>query len=123
MSVDDKPQNHFHGDFDRNQVDVDLDKFMDILHENSELKDRIRELESDASINPWQKWIHAAKTIDAWRLFPRAFISIYMVLLYASTIWFMELGEPSLAQAGLISTIVGAGAAWFGLYTSSNGDK
>jgi len=123
MSVDDKTENHFHGDFDRNQVDVDLDKFMNILHENTELKDRIRELESDASINPWQKWIHAAKTIDAWRLFPRAFISIYMVLLYASTIWFMELGEPILAQAGLISTIVGAGAAWFGLYTSSNGDK
>jgi len=121
--VDDKPHKHFHGDFDRNQVDVDLDKFMEILHENNELKETIRDLESDASINPWQKWIHAAKTIDAWRLFPRAFISIYMVLLYVSTIWFMELDDPSLSQAGLISTVVGAGAAWFGLYTSSNGDK
>jgi len=123
MSVDEDGKNRFQGDFDRNEVEVDLDKFMSILHDNNELKDRIRELEHDATINPWQKWIHAAKTIDAWRLFPRAFISIYMVLLYVSTIWFMELSEPSLAQAGLISTIVGAGAAWFGLYTSSNGDK
>ena len=72
-----------------------------------------------SSINPWQKWIHAAKTIDAWRLFPRAFISVYMVLLYYSTMWFMELESPDLAQAGLISTVVGAGAAWFGLYTRS----
>ena len=36
---------HFHGDFDRNEVEVDLDRFMAILHENSELKDQIRELQ------------------------------------------------------------------------------
>lgn len=117
----DKKQ-HFHGDFDRNEVEVDLDRFMAILHENSDLKDQIRELKMEHAINPWQKWVHAAKTIDAWRLFPRAFISVYMVLLYFSTMWFMELDSPDLAQAGLISTVVGAGAAWFGLYTRSSGD-
>jgi hypothetical protein len=31
----------------------------------------------------------------------------------------MDLPEPSLEQSGLISILVGAGAAWFGLYTSS----
>ena len=31
----------------------------------------------------------------------------------------MDLAEPSLEQSGLISVLVGAGAAWFGLYTSS----
>jgi hypothetical protein len=36
--------------------------------------------------------------------------------------WFMSLEQPDLAQAGLISTVVGAGAAWFGLYTRSHGD-
>jgi hypothetical protein len=36
--------------------------------------------------------------------------------------WFMDLDEPELSQAGLISTVIGAGAAWFGLYTRSNGD-
>ena len=121
MSTND-PNNEFRGDFDRNEVEVDLDRFMAILHENSQLKDEIRELKSEHSVNPWQKWIHAAKTIDAWRLFPRAFITVYMVLLYYSTMWFMSLEQPDLAQAGLISTVVGAGAAWFGLYTRSHGD-
>ena len=44
--------------------------------------------------------------------------------------WFMGLENPTLEQSGLISIIVGAGAAWFGLYAgtsksskSFNGDK
>ena len=37
--------------------------------------------------------------------------------------WFMELPEPSLEQSGLISIIVGAGAAWFGLYAGTSGPK
>lgn len=112
----------FVGDFDRNEVEIDLSKFMDLLKENTDLKDRIRDLESDASINPWQKWVHFAKTLDAWRIFPRAFITVYMFLLYYTTMWFMALEAPSLEQSGLISVIVGAGAAWFGLYTRSKGD-
>ena len=116
------PRDHFHGDFDRNEVEMDLNKFMDLLKENGDLKDRIRDLESDSSINPWQKYVHFARTIDAWRLFPRAFITVYMFLLYYTTMWFMELESPSLEQSGLISVIVGAGAAWFGLYTRSKGD-
>jgi hypothetical protein len=31
----------------------------------------------------------------------------------------MALPEPNNAQAGLVSVIVGAGAAWFGLYVNS----
>tara|TARA_B000000609_G_C23987868_1_gene248137 strand:- start:510 stop:611 length:102 start_codon:yes stop_codon:yes gene_type:complete len=31
----------------------------------------------------------------------------------------MSLENPTLEQSGLISIVVGAGAAWFGLYTSS----
>jgi hypothetical protein len=31
----------------------------------------------------------------------------------------MDLADPTLEQSGLISVLVGAGAAWFGLYTSS----
>jgi len=112
----------FSGDFSRNEVQLDLDRFMEVLHENSELKDKIRDLEFEDKINPWQKYVHLAKSLDAWRIFPRAFISVYMVLLYYSTIWFMDLQEPTLEQSGLISVIVGAGAAWFGLYTRSNGD-
>jgi len=87
------------------------------------------ELDIDTNINntganPYQKSIHLAKAVDAWRIFPRLFLSVYMFLLYYSTMWFMDLPQPSLEQSGLISIIVGAGAAWFGLYAgTSNSSK
>ena len=87
------------------------------------------ELDIDTNINntganPYQKSIHLAKAVDAWRIFPRLFLSVYMFLLYYSTMWVMDLPEPSLEQSGLISIIVGAGAAWFGLYAgTSNSSK
>ena len=33
--------------------------------------------------------------------------------------WFIGLEEPTMEQSGLISILVGAGAAWFGLYVNS----
>ena len=72
------------------------------------------------SANPYQKWIHLARAIDSWRIFPRLFLSVYIFLLYYSTMWFMGLEDPSLEQSGLISIIVGAGAAWFGLYAGTS---
>ena len=109
----------FSGDMSRNEVEIDLSKFMEMVTENNDLKQKIFELEHDDKKNPWQKWIFAAKTIDAWRIIPRAFLGIYMYLLYYATFWFMDLADPTLEQSGLISVLVGAGAAWFGLYTSS----
>jgi hypothetical protein len=117
-------QNKFSGDMDRNEVEMDLNKFMDMIREISDLKDKIRELESDSKVNPHQKWIHLARAVDSWRIFPRVFLSVYIFLLYYSTMWFMGLENPSLEQSGLISIIVGAGAAWFGLYAgTSNSSK
>ena len=117
-------QNRFSGDMDRNEVEMDLNKFMDMIREISDLKDKIRDLESDSKVNPHQKWIHLARAVDSWRIFPRVFLSVYIFLLYYSTMWFMSLEEPSLEQSGLISIIVGAGAAWFGLYAgTSNSSK
>ena len=37
----------FSGDMDRNEVEIDLSKFMALLQEKSDLKDRIRELEDE----------------------------------------------------------------------------
>ena len=114
----------FGGDMDRNEVEIDLSKFMELLQEQSKLKDRIRELEDEGTKNPHQKWIFLAQAVDSWRIFPRVFLSVYIFLLYYSTMWFMALDEPSLEQSGLISIIVGAGAAWFGLYAgTSNSSK
>jgi len=110
----------FSGDMDRNEVEIDLNKFMALLSEKSALKDRIRELEDERNDNPYQKWIFVAQAIDSWRLIPRAFLSVYMYLLYYVVFWYMDLVDPSMEQSGLISVVVGAGAAWFGLYTSSS---
>ena len=67
----------------------------------------------------YQSIVDLAKAIDAWRIFPRAFILTYMYILIKVVHWFMALPKPSMEQAGLVSIVVGAGAAWFGLYTNS----
>ena len=116
-------QGRFGGDMDRNEVEIDLNKFMDMIQEISELKGKIRDLEDVTNVNPWQKVIHLAQAVDSWRLFPRAFLSIYMYLLYYTTFWFMDLEAPTFEQSGLISIVVGAGAAWFGLYAGTSGSS
>lgn len=70
--------------------------------------------------NKYKKWIYLAQAIDSWRIFPRIFITTYIVLLYQVVNWFMELEDPSMEQSGLVSVVVGAGAAWFGLYLGSS---
>jgi hypothetical protein len=67
----------------------------------------------------YQKIIDLAKALDAWRIFPRLFILSYMYILIKVVHWFMALPAPTMEQAGLVSIVVGAGAAWFGLYTNS----
>jgi hypothetical protein len=114
------PSGRFGGDMDRNEVEMDLNKFMAMVQEIGELKDKIRDLEDVKNNNPFQKVIFVAQAVDSWRIFPRAFLSIYMYLLYYTTFWFMDLPEPSFEQSGLISIVVGAGAAWFGLYAGTN---
>ena len=74
----------------------------------------------DLGINPYAKIIHLARAIDAWRIFPSVFITTYIFLLYKVVIWYMALGNPSMEQSGLVSIVVGAGAAWFGLYTGTS---
>lgn len=69
-------------------------------------------------------WLHIApEYFSRWRLFPRAFISMYIYLLYDVVQWFMLLPEPNSQQAGLVSVLVGSGAAWFGLYVNSSSTK
>ena len=65
----------------------------------------------------YQRTIDLAYAIDQWRIFPRIFISTYIYLLYKVVTWYMALEAPTMEQSGLVSVVVGAGAAWFGLYT------
>lgn len=84
------------------------------------------DLEVDTSVkdlgpNPYVKLIHMARAVDSWRIFPRIFITVYIILLYQVVHWYMALGtDATMEQSGLVSVVVGAGAAWFGLYTGSS---
>ena len=102
----------FGGDMDRNEVEMDLNKFMSMIQEIGELKEKIRDLEDETNVNPWQKVIHLARAIDAWRIFPRIFV-----------IWFMNLPDPNLEQSALVSVVVGAMGVVFGVYSGKSGQS
>ena len=117
-------QDKFAGDMSRNEVEIDLNKFMAMVSEIGELKGKIMEMEMALEPdNPWQRWIWFSNMIDAYRIFPRAFLTVYIYLLYYCTMWFMALEAPTFEQSGLISIVVGAGAAWFGLYAGTSKNK
>jgi len=56
--------------------------------------------------------------LDKWRLWPRLIITLYGYAFYRTTEWFMALEDPSNAQAGFVSVIVGAGAGFYSVYVS-----
>jgi hypothetical protein len=95
-----------------------------VSKENTVTKKVTVELEVDTSVkdlgpNPYTNLIHLAKAVDSWRIFPRIFITTYIYLLYNVVVWYMNIPTPTMEQSGLVSIVVGAGAAWFGLYTGS----
>ena len=126
MKDDTAMSDQFSGDLSRNEVEMDLSKFLEIMKDNSDLKDQIRDLQGPAQaekVNPFQKWIHLAKTVDAWRIFPRIFVGVYIYLVYEVVLWFMTIEEPNLEQAGLVSIVVGAMGAVFGIYAGTSGQS
>ena len=62
-----------------------------------------------------------AGLLDKFRVIPRLVMLSYIFAFYTSVKWFMGLEDPTNAQAMFISTIVGAGAAFFGLYVGKPG--
>lgn len=74
-------------------------------------------LKSKVNTNTW--FWHAPEYFSRWRIFPRAFIIVYFWLIVQTAMWFMGITTPTPAQAAFASAIIGAGAAWFGLYVNS----
>ena len=62
-----------------------------------------------------------AGLIDKFRFIPRLVMLAYIFAFWKSVTWFMGLVDPTNSQAMYISTIVGAGAAFFGLYVGKPG--
>jgi hypothetical protein len=117
-----------HHGFDMSTSDEELDENWEDMSSNasspSEPPKIITKVKREnLSQNPYRRWIYLARAIDAWRPFPRLFISLYIYLLYSVVTWYLALPDPTMEQSGLISIIVGAGAAWFGLYVNSGGGK
>ena len=65
-----RPSGQFAGDMDRNEVEMDLNKFMAMIEEIGQLKDKIRDLEDVKNNHPYQKCIFVAQAVDSWRIFP-----------------------------------------------------
>ena len=82
-------------------------------------------VEVDRSTTEAASWYNAshAQAIDKWRIWPRLLITLYGIMFYQTTAWFMSLPDPTNAQSAFVSVVVGAGAAWFGLYCGSGGNK
>lgn len=59
------------------------------------------------------------ETLDQWRLLPRILMFTMIVMTYRVVEWFMELPDPSLEQAGLVSVMTGALTGAFGLFLGS----
>ena len=94
-----------------------------LIKKKIELEVEFDTTEKPVVANQFQRWLDLAEVLDAYRLFPRAFISVYMYLLIQTVDWFMTIPDPNASQAGLISVVVGAGAAWIGLYTSTGSGR
>lgn len=56
--------------------------------------------------------------LDKWRIWPRMIITLYGIAFYRTTEWFMDLQDPTNAQAGFVSVVVGAGAGFYGIYVN-----
>lgn len=67
--------------------------------------------------------VEIPQLMSNWRLIPRLFMVLYGMAFYQTMTWFMALDNPNNAQAGFVSVVVGAGAAWFGLYVNGKPSK
>ena len=83
--------------------------------------DQVNIIEVDRSTTEESAWYNTidSSVIDKWRIWPRMLITLYGIMFYRVTEWFMTLPEPTAPQSAFVSVVVGAGAAWFGLYCGS----
>ena len=87
--------------------------------------DQVNIIEVDRSTTEESAWYNTidSSIIDKWRIWPRMLITLYGIMFYRVTEWFMTLPEPTNSQSAFVSVVVGAGSAWFGLYCGSGSSK
>jgi hypothetical protein len=106
------------------------------------------DMDGDGDVDKHDDRMSAARVIDTYRVIPRAMVVAYCALVYYVVDWYMHLSPyfpeevkhlidkaktpdpdilqlmvqvPNTQQAALVTAVVGAAAAIFGLYTNSGG--
>lgn len=60
--------------------------------------------------------MNTAHTINQYRIVPRIMALFMMYLTYVITVWFMELEQPGVEQAGFVSAWAASSVAFFKFY-------
>ena len=63
--------------------------------------------------------LRISHALNELRIIPRALMAFYIWLTWSTSEWFFALEDPNAAQASFAAAVIGAGAAWFGLYVNS----
>ena len=103
------------------KVYVMTDNKVKVTETTKEYKLSVSDLVPDTGEEDSTWYNKVANIMDKFRFVPRLIMLAYIFAFYQSTMWFMALPDPTNAQAAVISTIVGAGAAFFGLYVGKPG--
>ena len=100
---------------------ANVDDKVKVTETSKEYELLVSDLVSDTGDEEQTRLNQVAGLLDKFRIIPRLIMLAYIYAFYSSTVWFMALPDPTNAQAAFISTIVGAGAAFFGLYVGKTG--
>jgi hypothetical protein len=56
--------------------------------------------------------------LDEWKVWPRVMMLVFTLMSWRVVEWFMNLPDPSVQQAGLVSVVMGAATGAFGIWMS-----
>ena len=56
--------------------------------------------------------------LDEWKVWPRVMMLVFTLMSWRVVEWFMNLPDPSVQQAGLVSVVMGAATGAFRIWMS-----
>ncbi len=64
------------------------------------------------------RYIMVMTVLDEWKVWPRGMMVVFTLMSWRVVEWFMNLPDPSMQQAGLVSVVMGAATGAFGIWMS-----
>ncbi len=64
------------------------------------------------------RYIMVMTVLDEWKVWPRGMMMVFTLMSWRVVEWFMNLPDPSMQQAGLVSVVMGAATGAFGIWMS-----